>query len=39
MLRLNDLAILSIKHDLARKVDFNTVIDNFATKRARKAFS
>ena len=37
--RLNDLAILSIEHDIARKVDFNTVIDNFASQRARKGFS
>ena len=32
--RLNDLAILSIEYDLARKVDFNTVIDNFCDTKS-----
>ena len=36
--RLNDLAKLSIEYDLARKVDFNTEIDTFASQRARKGF-
>ena len=36
--RLNDFAVLSIESDLARKVDFGSVIDEFAKKKARKAY-
>jgi len=34
--RLNNLAILAIESDLAKKVDFSDVIDKFAQKKARK---
>ena len=38
--RLTDLAILSIESEIARKIDFQTVITDFALKmQARKAFS
>ena len=36
--RLNDLAVLSIESDLAGKVDFGSVIDQFSKKKARKAY-
>ena len=34
--RLVDLALLSIESELARTIDFNSVIDNFATIKARR---
>ncbi|ESO02949.1 hypothetical protein HELRODRAFT_81078, partial [Helobdella robusta] len=34
--RLSDLAILSIERDLAKKVDFDEVINKFASLKARK---
>ncbi|ESO02950.1 hypothetical protein HELRODRAFT_81101, partial [Helobdella robusta] len=34
--RLSDLAILSIERDLAKEVDFDEVIDKFASLKARK---
>ena len=34
--RLNDLAILSIESELTRKIDFSSVINTFALKKARK---
>jgi hypothetical protein len=34
--RLSDLAILSIESDLAKGVDFDEVINKFATLMARK---
>ena len=37
--RLTDLAVLSIKSEIARKIDFQTVIKDFALEKARKAFS
>ena len=37
--RLTDLAISSIESEIARKIDFQTVIKDFALKKARKAFS
>ena len=35
--RLNDLAVLSIERDIARKVDLQDVINTFAERKARKA--
>ena len=35
--RLQGLAILAIETDLARKIDFDEVIDTFATEKARRA--
>ena len=35
--RLNDLAILSIENELARQVNFDELIDTFASRKARKA--
>ena len=35
--RLSDLAILSIKSETARTMDFQNVIKNFAMTKARKA--
>ena len=35
-IRLVDLALLSIESELARTIDFNSVIDKFATIKARK---
>ena len=35
--RLNDLAVLSIESKLTRKIDFTSVINSFALKKARKA--
>jgi hypothetical protein len=35
--RLQGLAILGIETDLARKIDFDDVIDSFATEKARRA--
>ena len=35
--RLVDLARLSIESDLAKTIDFDDVIRNFARKKARKA--
>uniref|UniRef100_A0A8C5PE46 TTF-type domain-containing protein n=1 Tax=Leptobrachium leishanense TaxID=445787 RepID=A0A8C5PE46_9ANUR len=34
--RLSDLAMLSVESELARKIDFEEVINNFATLKARK---
>ena len=34
--RLNDLAVLSIESDVARKIDFTDIIDMFAMKKGRK---
>ena len=36
--RLTDLAVLSIESEIARNIDFQTVIKDFALKKARKAF-
>ena len=36
--RLSDLAMLSIEAKIARCVDFQDIINDFATKKARKAF-
>ena len=36
--RLNDLAILSIEAELAKRIDFQNIINDFAVKKARKAF-
>lgn len=33
---LNNLLILSIENQLARSIDFNSIIDDFAGKKARK---
>ena len=35
--RLNDLAVLSLERDIARKVDLQDVINTFAERKARKA--
>ena len=35
--RLNNLARLSIESDIAKQIDFDTVIRSFAKKKARKA--
>ena len=35
-LRLTNLAILSIEHDLANEVDFDNVISDFAARKTRK---
>jgi hypothetical protein len=35
--RLNNLARLSIESDIAKHIDFDTVIRSFANKKARKA--
>jgi len=35
--RLNNLARLSIESDIAKHIDFDTVIRSFAKKKARKA--
>ena len=34
--RLNDLAVLSIKSEVTRKIDNTDIIDMFAMKKARK---
>ena len=34
--RLSGLAIINIERDLAKKVNFNTVIDNFAKMQQRR---
>ena len=34
--RLSGLAILSIENATARTIDYNDIIDEFASKRARK---
>eukprot|EP00079_Xenopus_tropicalis_P035792 XP_017949563.1 PREDICTED: zinc finger MYM-type protein 1-like [Xenopus tropicalis] len=34
--RLSNLSILSIEHEMARKIDFDDVIDHFAAMKARK---
>ena len=34
--RLSGLAIISINHEIATKIDYSTIIDNFAAKKARK---
>jgi len=36
--RLNGLAILNINSDKAKLLDFSGVIDEFAQRKARKAF-
>ena len=36
--RLNRLAMLNINCDIARKLDFSTVVSAFAKAKARKAF-
>ena len=36
--RLNGLAMLNINYDIARRLDFTSLIDAFAKKKARKAF-
>ena len=36
--RLNGLAMLNINYDIARRLDFSSLIDAFAQKKARKAF-
>ena len=35
--RLTDLAILAIECELARQVNFDDIIELFATRKARKA--
>ena len=35
--RLNDLAVLSLEQDIARKEDLQDVINTFAERKARKA--
>ena len=35
--RLNYLAKLSIESEIARKINFDCVIQNFATRKTRKA--
>jgi len=35
--RLNNLARLSIESDIAKHIDFDTVVRSFAKKKARKA--
>ena len=35
--RLNDLAVLLLERDIARKVDLQDVINTFAERKARKA--
>ena len=37
-LRMRNLAILSIERQLTDQIDFDNVIDNFANRKARKAF-
>lgn len=34
--RLNDLAIISIENDVANPIDYDDVIEDFATAKARK---
>jgi hypothetical protein len=34
--RLSNLAIMSIENDILRQLDFNEVIDEFASKKVRK---
>lgn len=34
--RLSDLALISIEHDICKAIDYSTVIDVFAAKKARK---
>lgn len=36
--RLNGLSILHINSDIARNIDFSTIIKDFATTKARKAY-
>ena len=36
--RLNDLAMLSIEAELAKRIDLQDIINDFAIKKARKAF-
>ena len=36
--RLSDLAMLSIEAEIARCVEFQDIINDFATKKAQKAF-
>ena len=37
-LRIRNPAILSIETQLTDEIDFDNVIDNFANRKARKAF-
>ena len=37
--RLFDLAVFSIESEITRKINFKEVINDFATMKARKAFS
>ena len=34
--RLNDLAIISIEHESANAIQYDDIIDDFASKKARK---
>ena len=34
--RLSNLAVMSIEHDILRELDFNDIIDEFASRKARK---
>ena len=36
--RLSDLAMLSIEAELAKRIDFQGIISDFAMKKARKGF-
>ena len=36
--RLSDLAMLSIEAEIARCVEFQDIINDFATKKAQKGF-
>lgn len=36
--RLSNLAVISIEHELGRKLDYNAVIDDFAASKSRKVF-
>ena len=34
--RLNDLALFSIEREISEEIDFSDVIDEFASRKARK---
>lgn len=34
--RLTNLAILSIENEIAKKIDYNSIIDDFASAKARR---
>lgn len=36
--RLNDLALLSIESDISRNINYDSIIEDFALKKARKGF-